>query len=187
MNAASPKTLLPVTITYLEMLAPPARPAPPPRPEATIMHAQHPTVSFYRYLYNTVGAAWNWIDRRKLSDAALAAIIQHPQVEVHVLYVAGVPAGYAELDFRRLPEVELAYFGLLPEFLGRGWGSYLLDASLRRAWQRQPVRVWLHTCTLDHPQALAFYQKAGFVPFRRETTMVEKLAGESGDDANFTL
>lgn len=187
MQPASPKPLLPVTITHLEMLAPPLRPAPVPRPEAAIVQAQRPTVSFYRYLYNTVGAAWNWIDRRKLTDAALAEIIQHPQVEVHVLYVSGVPAGYAELDFRRMPEVELAYFGLLPEFLSRGWGSYLLEEIILRVWQRRPVRFWLHTCTLDHPQALAFYQKAGFVPCRRETAMVEKLESDAGGDANFVL
>lgn len=162
-------------ITSLEMLAPPAAlPLPPPRDGLAIVQAEHPTISFYRYLYDTVGEPWLWGDRRKLSDAALAAIVQHPAVEVFVLWVHGVPAGYAELDGRVEGEVELAYFGLLPEFIGRKLGPYLLDWAIRTAWARDPRRVWVHTCTLDHPGALAMYERAGFVPYQREQ--------EVGDD-----
>jgi GNAT superfamily N-acetyltransferase len=162
-------------ITHLEMLAPPATPPlPAPRNGLDIEQAVRPTVSFYRYLYNTVGEPWLWGDRRKLSDAELAAIVQHPAVEVYVLWVHGVPAGYAELDGRVEGEVELAYLGLIPEFIGQKLGPYLLDWAIRTAWARDPRRVWVHTCTLDHPGALAMYERAGFRVFERET--------EVGDD-----
>lgn len=167
------------TVTYLEMLSPPRLAAPRPAPQnITIMPAVKPAVAFYRFLYDAVGAKWNWIDRRKLSDEALAAILQHAQVEIYVLYVNGAPAGYAELDFRQWPEVELAYFGLMPEFIGKGLGLHFIDEMIKLVWQRRPKRFWLHTCTLDHPQALSFYRKAGFVPYKEETEVVDNLNPE---------
>jgi GNAT superfamily N-acetyltransferase len=164
-----------VVVTSLEMLEPPSDPAlPAPRDGLDIEQAVRPTVSFYRYLYDTVGEPWLWGDRRKLDDAALAAVVQHPAVEVFVLWVHGVPAGYAELDGRVEGEIELAYLGLVPDFIGHKLGPYLLDWAIRTAWARDPRRLWVHTCTLDHPGALAMYERAGFRIFKRET--------EVGDD-----
>lgn len=159
---------LATTITYLEMLAPQQHASVPAPREILLLHAVQPTVSFYRYLYNTVGKEWLWYERRLLSDEQLRAIIHDPQVEVHVLYFAGVPAGYGELNLRDMPNIELAYFGLLPEFIGKGLGKYFLHAMIDKAWAHAPQRVWVNTCTLDHPQALAVYQRAGFVPFKQE-------------------
>jgi hypothetical protein len=111
---------LQTTITYLEMRAkPPRREMKPPLPNLSVVQAEHPTVSFYRYLYNTVGGPWLWHERRQMSDDDLHAIIQNPKVEIYVLYVGGVPAGYAELDRRDEPDIELAYFGIVPEFIGQ--------------------------------------------------------------------
>ena len=158
-------------VTYLEMTGPPAStPLPAPRPGLEIRCARRPNVAFYRFLYATVGEPWTWTVRRWLSDAELAAILDDPRVEVNVLWVDGVPAGYAELDRRALPDVELAYFGLVPEFIGQGLGAYLLDWAIRHAWRGRPRRLWLHTCDLDHPRALEAYQKAGFRIFDRRTT-----------------
>ena len=157
------------TVTHLEMLERPARPLrAPPRDDLAVVRAVHPTVSFYRYLYDTIGEPWLWTDRRKIDAAALAAIVHDPAVEVHVLHLAGVPAGYAELD-RRVPgEIELAYFGILPDFIGHKLGPYLLDWAIDRAWGHGPRRFWVHTCTLDHPRALPMYERAGFRVFKRE-------------------
>ena len=156
-------------ITSLEMFARPTTPRlPPPRAGLTIVEAVRPTVSFYRYLYDTIGKEWLWTDRKKLGDAALDAIIKHPDVSVHVLYADGVPAGYAELDARAKPEIELAYFGILPEFIGQKLGPYLLSFAIHEAYARNPSRFWVHTCTLDHPAALAMYQRAGFRAFKTE-------------------
>lgn len=160
-----PPAAEPVVTTYLEMTTPPAG-APVAAPEgARVMQAHRPTVAFYRFLYDTVGGPWSWTDRRRFHDDALRAIIQHPAVSVHVLYADGTPAGFSELDARRWPEVQLAYFGLMPPFLGRGLGRFLLDWTVREAWRRGPARLWVHTCTLDHPGALPLYRRAGFVPF----------------------
>ena len=149
------------------MAQPPARAAAAETPaDVHIMLAAHPTVSFYRYLYNHVGKAWNWSERRYLDYASLAAQIQNPQVQLYVLYLAGVPAGYAELDMRQAQQpagAQLAYFGLLPEFIGRGLGRYFLRWSVQRAWQQQPQRLRVHSCDLDHPRALGLYQSVGFV------------------------
>jgi GNAT superfamily N-acetyltransferase len=132
-----------------------------------------PTVSFYRFLYNTIGEAWLWGDRRKLADEAIAAIVQDPRVELHVLYAAGVPAGYAELDGRVAGEVELGYFGIMPEFIGQKLGPYLLSFAVHEAWRRGPRRVWVHTCSLDHPSALSMYERAGFRQFKREVEIAD--------------
>lgn len=137
----------------------------PPQDGLVVAQAVRPTVSFYRYLYITVGEPWRWVDRRRLTDGELSAIIQDSRVEILVLYVEGVPAGYAELDGRTSPDIELAYFGIVPEFIGRRLGPYLLRFAIDRAWARRPRRFWVHTCTLDHPRALATYQRAGFVVY----------------------
>lgn len=160
---------VPVTVTYLEMTSPDQRsPARAVKERTAIHRAERPTVSFYRYLYDTVGADWNWFVRRRLSDEALAAIIHDESVEVFVLYARGVPAGYVELDRRVEGEVEIAYLGLIPEYIGLGFGAFLLDWGLGRAWRYGPRRVWLHTCTFDHSRALGVYRRAGLMAYRRE-------------------
>ena len=165
---------VPVTVTYLEMMSRDQRvPGPGWTEPALVQRAERPTISFYRYLYNTVGADWDWWVRRRLSDDELAAIIHDEAVEVWVLHVRGVPAGFAELDRRVDAEVEIAYFGLMPEYIGRGLGPALLDRALERAWSCGPRRVWLHTCSLDHPKALAVYRRAGFEVYEREVVAVE--------------
>lgn len=155
---------MPVVITWLEMREPPATPPVPAPAGALVVPVQHISLPFYRYLYDRVGAAWRWTDRKGLSDEELAALVQVPGIEIQLLLADGEPAGYYELDHRE--PVKLAYFGLIPEATGRGLGRFLLDHALRTAWAAQPERVWLHTCTLDSPAALPLYRKAGFVPYR---------------------
>jgi len=173
MTASGTRMVL-VTVNYLEMNSPDCRSAAPGWPErAVVRRAERPTLSFYRYLYNTVGADWEWYERRRLGDDALAAIVHDDAVEVHVLHVRGVPAGFVELDRRIEEEVEIAYFGLIPEYVGRGFGPPLLGWALERAWSFGPRRVWLHTCSLDHPKALAVYRRAGFQVYDREVVSVQ--------------
>ena len=166
-----------ITVTYLEMHEPPVRP-PAPTPglaKLALMRAEEPTLSFYRYLYGAVGKALNWTDRLVLGDDDLRAIIHDPLVEIYVLYLGGVPAGYVELDRRVEGEIELTYLGLSPEFTGRGLGRYLLDWAIHRAWSHGPERLWLHTCDLDDPRALPLYQRAGFVAYDQKIEKVLAL------------
>ena len=159
------------TVTYLEMTQRPAkRPhvATPHRTHAALLRARHPSVAFYRYLYEGVGEPWLWYERRAIDDAKLEEIISDEGVEIYVFYVDGVPGGYFELDRREPPDIELAFFGLMPEFTGQGLGPYLLNAAVDLAWSYEPDRFWVHTCTLDHPKALSLYQRFGFKPYKQE-------------------
>ncbi|HET6584661.1 MAG TPA: GNAT family N-acetyltransferase [Nannocystaceae bacterium] len=163
---------LEVGITYLEMRSRPRRHSHDVERTVALMRAVHPPLHFYRYLYETVGAPWLWYERRVMDDDELSAIVHDEAVEIFVLYADGCPAGYAELDCRSMPDVELAYCGLVPDFIGEGLGVYLVDHAVELAWQHEPERVWVHTCTLDHPRALLVYQRAGFQPIREETKII---------------
>jgi GNAT superfamily N-acetyltransferase len=157
-------------ITYLEMTERPASPTPTrPALPIALMRAVDMPVSFYRYLYDTIGEDWLWYERRIIDDEALAEIIHDPKVEVFVLYVNGAPGGYGELDRKSDEVIDLDYFGLLPEFIGRGLGRFFLRWLVDQAWSYEPKRVTVNTCDLDHPRALGNYQAAGFAPYERET------------------
>jgi GNAT superfamily N-acetyltransferase len=156
---------VPVKTYYLQMLSRPARGDPPPLAGVEIVRSQEPPVAFYRFLYDLVGRDWRWMDRKRMSDQQLRAVIHDPSVDIYVLYVDGAPAGLGELDRRTAGQIELVYFGLAPEFIGKGLGPWFLDRILNKAWSHDPARVWLHTCEWDHPAALPTYLKAGFVIF----------------------
>jgi GNAT superfamily N-acetyltransferase len=155
-------------VTYLEMRVLPDRAPATVRSGIEVRRAHRPTVSFYRYLYDAIGGDWTWTARRLMDDRTLSASVQNPLVEVNVLWAEGVPAGLIELDYRSRPEIELFYFGLVPDFIGRGLGRFALDWAVGRAWSARPSRFWLHTCDLDHPNALPTYQKAGFAIYDRK-------------------
>jgi GNAT superfamily N-acetyltransferase len=177
-RAAGGGRTITTVVTYLEMTAAPAGPArPPPCPGVEVRRMGQPSVAFYRFLYLAVGEMWTWFVRRAISDEELLLVLRDPRVEVNVLWLEGTPAGYAELDRRAAPDIELAYFGLMPEFIGRGLGGYLLDWAIRHAWRDRPRRLWLHTCDLDHPRALGFYQRLGFRIYDRRTTAAELPPG----------
>lgn len=125
--------------------------------------------SFWRYLYREVGRAYHWIDRLPWTDAEIRRYLADPDVSLWLMTVAGAPAGYFELRRDRVGGTEIAYFGLLPEFTGRGLGGHLLTVAVERAWVTGTERLWLHTNTLDHPAALPNYLKRGFRAFHSET------------------
>lgn len=155
-------------VTSLEMVGrPPLRPLPASKLRLVRWHT--PTVETYRTLFRRVGARWLWFSRLILSDEALLKIIGDAAVEVHaVCDPAGIEVGILELDFRKPPDCEIAFFGLVPELNGSGHGRWLMAETMTRAWRPGIDRVWAHTCTLDHPSALNFYRKQGFVATARE-------------------
>ncbi|MCY4239571.1 MAG: GNAT family acetyltransferase [Rhodospirillaceae bacterium] len=163
---------LDVTITHLEMTGRPRRLSFAKPRRSALLRLSSPRVKFYRYLYNSVGEDWLWYERRIMKDDALEAIISDDCVEIYVLYMNGAPAGYAELDRRLGNDIELAYFGLMPHAIGRGAGVWLLHEIIHIAWSCEPDRLWLHTCSLDHPRALPMYQRAGFRPYKQEAMTI---------------
>jgi GNAT superfamily N-acetyltransferase len=171
----TPTATLEVVNIFLEMRKPPPPRSgfTPPHRKLALLRAEEMPVHFYRYLYEHVGEPWLWYERRLLDDRTLAAIVQDDKVEIYVLYAGGAPAGFAELDRRKGNEIELAYLGVMPERIGQGLGRYLLEWAVEMAWAYAPERLWLHTCNLDHPRALQYYQKLGFVPYRQETKRIE--------------
>jgi GNAT superfamily N-acetyltransferase len=158
-----------VVRTYLEMRSPgDLRPAREPADAPRLERIEECPASFFRYLYAEVGRAYHWTDRLSWTDERVRAHLSEPGVSLWLLSSRAAPAGYFELRRHQDRSVEVAYFGLLPEFLGRGWGGSLLTLAVRSAWATGPERVWLHTCTLDHPAALPNYLKRGFRPVREE-------------------
>jgi GNAT superfamily N-acetyltransferase len=127
----------------------------------------------YRALFREIGEPWLWRGRLVMDDATLAATLDAPTTTVHVATRRdGTAVGLLELDFSVPETCEIAYFGLVPGMTGNGHGAWLMAHALRMAWKGQAgspaiTRVWVHTCDLDHPSALGFYQRQGFVPFER--------------------
>lgn len=134
--------------------------------------------SFYRYLYTEVGRFYHWIDRLPWTDEQIRAHLARPEITLWVMYGESAPAGYFELERHEDGSIEIAYFGLLPEFIGRGLGRHLLSVAAEQAWFDGANRVWLHTCTLDDPAAMPNYLKRGFKPFKQEKYSTEVMSNE---------
>lgn len=163
---ALPAEELAAVVTYLET----TQPASPAVPESalSLQRVEALPPDDYRTLFRLVGAPWLWFSRLVMQEAELLAIIHHPDVQLFkVVDDEGRDSGMLELDFREDGACELAFVGLVPELSGRGHGRWLLAEAARRAWRPGVARVHVHTCSLDHPAALAAYRRAGFVPFRR--------------------
>ncbi|HLS68401.1 MAG TPA: GNAT family N-acetyltransferase [Kiloniellales bacterium] len=180
-----PRGKIAAVVTYLEMHEkPPLRPA-RAAPDWELRPVERPAVEWYRSLYRRVGEDWLWFSRLLLSDEELGAILQDPDIDFHVFRAGGRDEGIIELDFRKGTDCELAFFGISPALLGRGAGRWLMNQALELAWSRPIGRLWLHTCTLDHPQAVSFYCRSGFHPYRREVEVADdpRLVGKARKEA----
>lgn len=158
-------------VTCLEMLQRPV--AEPLSAPWRLRRVVDPEPDWFRALYRRVGQDWLWFSRLTLSDDALLAVIRDPAVEIYALEHAGEDHGLLELDFRVAQACELSFLGVTAPLIGTGAGRWLIGRALELAWSRPIRRVWVHTCTLDHPRALAFYLRAGFRPFRRQIEIAD--------------
>ncbi|CAN5316977.1 GNAT family N-acetyltransferase [soil metagenome] len=180
-----PDDQIATVVTSLEMTK---RPTPRLMPDSRLRLArwEAPALGKYRALFNRIGERWMWFSRAIMADDALQAIIGDPAIEVYaVVDPAGIEVGMLELDYREAETCEISFFGLIPELNGAGHGRWLMAQALMRAWRAGITRVWVHTCTLDHPSALNFYRKQGFTAFRREleTFSDPRLTGHMPADA----
>jgi len=152
-------------------------------PDDVSIEKDVPSVERYRSLFRAIGAPWLWTSRLKLSDADLAEILSHQDVEVWLLRRNGIDIGVVELDFRVAGECELAFFGLIPTETGGGLGKAMMSFAQKRGFSRPIKRFHLHTCTLDSPKAVPFYLASGLRPTRREVEIFEdpRLAGYLGE------
>ncbi|MBR1224692.1 MULTISPECIES: GNAT family N-acetyltransferase [unclassified Bradyrhizobium] len=171
-------------VTHLEMTELPAIPS-DPKGAWTLRRAEAPGLDWYRELFRRVGEEWLWISRTRMPDARLAANIHSPLVEVYALEHEGRDEGLLELDFREAGQCELGFFGVTAKLIGSGAGRWMMNRALELSWSRPIERFWVHTCTHDHPSAVAFYQRSGFRAFRRQIEIEDdpRLDGTAPRDA----
>lgn len=160
-----PSGQIATVVTYLEMHAPP-EPMLSPAGQWHLTPCLAPEIEWYRSLFRRIGAEWLWFSRLVLPDAALAEALA--ATEIHVLSdAAGQEIGLLELDRRISGAVEIKFFGLVKKATRTGASRFLMQEAMRLAWISGIKRVWLHTCSLDHPSAVPFYLKSGFKPYKR--------------------
>ena len=152
-------------VTFLEMQTAPAT-RPQPAAGLRVQPVIAPAIDWYRDLYRRVGERWLWFSRAVVDDRALAARLADQAIEILALERGEEAIGFAEVDRSTIDEVEIAMFGVVPEATGTGAARFLMDEVLARVWTPDTRRVWLHTCTFDHPAAIAFYRRAGFKPYK---------------------
>src|SRR5690625_1316520 len=160
-------------VTYLEMHD---KPSPPPADRQAswqLRAVPRPDSEWYRDLYRRIGESWLWFSRLLLSDEDLEAVLKDPGIRFFAFQVGERDEGIIELDFRQKGECELAFFGITAALQGKGAGRWLMAHALALAWSQPIQRLWLHTCTADHPKALSFYQRAGFRPYRRAVEVAD--------------
>ena len=159
-----------VTTFYLEMLNPDElRFKDCMEPDFWIGECKIKQFEYNRFLYKLVGSDWQWVDKYSWTDDDWRKYAEAKNLRTWVGYMAGSPAGYYELQKQKNDNIEIAYIGLARAFIGRGLGGHLLSHAIRSAWEWAAKRVWIHTCTLDHPNALTNYQARGMKIYRKET------------------
>lgn len=153
-------------VTYLDMARRPPRRAVPALPSPPRLEPIGSEVDRYLRLYRRLGERWVWFSRAEMAREALAALIADASVMPLAMVIDDADSGLLELDFRSTGEAEIAFFGLVEAAVGAGYGRWLMEQALDLAWARPIDRLWLHTCSLDHPGALGFYRRSGFTPTR---------------------
>ena len=175
-NAPAP---LKAFVTYLEQTARPKLFVPMPvNLHVALMIQSDMPLHFYRYLQYRIGRDFHWVSRLRLDNSALAAIVHDPVTAIHVLYLNGAPVGFFELNNGDPQTVGLEYFGMMSDAQGLGLGRWFLAQAIEAAWNLNPLKVTVNTCTLDHPAALPLYQKLGFVPVGQSDTFIRPLTDD---------
>ncbi|GLP95113.1 GNAT family N-acetyltransferase [Paraferrimonas sedimenticola] len=166
-------------VFYLEMCSPDELNAVTDNKGMVILEAQVPDFQLNRHLYQAVGAAWQWKDKLSMTDEEWQEYANDPNLRTYVGYVKGTIAGYYELQMQDGGDVEIRYFGLTPDFIGKGLGGFLLSQALRSAWELPNTkRVWVHTCDMDHPGALSNYKARGMRHYKTETETLSEAYHE---------
>jgi GNAT superfamily N-acetyltransferase len=155
-------------VTCLEMFAPPERRADPPESGFLLERLTASQPDRYRALFRRIGEPYLWFSRLLLNDAQLRDILADEAIEAFALRHDSEDAGILELDFRTPNECELSFFGVVESLVGSGAGRWLMNRAMESAWSKSISRMWVHTCSLDHPSAVPFYIRSGFRPFKRQ-------------------
>lgn len=163
-----PEGHLATVVTHLEMRSKPElRPIQTPAGLELVKHSD-PAPDVYKDLFRTIGEDYLWFSRLHMTDEALSEIFSDPNYALYTLQKEGQDLALLELDFRKKGNCELAFFGLTSDLIGTGAGRYLMNQAITLAWEQPITRFHVHTCTLDSPQALTFYMRSGFQPYKQE-------------------
>jgi GNAT superfamily N-acetyltransferase len=165
-------------VTSLEMCERPALRA-EVSPSWSLRHEANPDAGWYKELYAKLGGDWLWFSRLTMPERELRSIIQNRDVQIHVLKAFDRDEGILELDFREPKSCEISFFAVAATLRGQGAGRWLMNRAIELAWTRQIDRLWVHTCSYDHPGALAFYERSGFRPYLRRVEVADdpRLSG----------
>ena len=159
----------PVVVTYLEMTSPDQLSSKnSPTSDADIRECCHKNFKINRFFYQYVGQDWQWLDKAPWTDEQWKSYAERKALHLFMLTWQGTPAGYFELEHHSDNSVEIMYFGLAKPYIGLGLGGYLLSQAIEKAWALNPNRVWVHTCSLDHPNALQNYEARGMKVYKTE-------------------
>ena len=158
-----------ITIYYLEMNSPEAFLGSKDNLSLNVVESEIKQFKINRFLYQLVGEQWQWLDKNKWTDKQWKDYAEDMNLRTWIAYHRGTIAGYFELKTNDDHSVEIAYFGLAPQFIGKGFGGYLLSQAIINAWEiPNTSRVKVNTCTLDHPNALKNYQARGMQIYKTE-------------------
>ncbi|MFK7869803.1 MAG: GNAT family N-acetyltransferase [Roseobacter sp.] len=169
---AVPRGKVATIVTHMEMRAP-FQFKNASMPEGVMLRPLERDVDIYRALHRRIGEEWLWSDRLRMPHDRLAGILTDPATELFALHKNRQDEALLELDFSQPDACEIAYFGLTRTLIGTGAGKALMREAIDRAWSRPIHRLWVHTCTLDSPQALGFYRSCGFMPFAQEVEIAD--------------
>jgi GNAT superfamily N-acetyltransferase len=164
--------------TFLEMREPPRLRQIPTPAGTSLRRVASPDADWYLALFHEIGDEYLWFSRLVMTRDELHAVINDPNEEIYVVEQSGSEEGLLELDFRTPRECEIAYLGLTAKLVGAGIGRWLMNRAIELAWAKPIDRFWVHTCNLDHRNALEFYRRSGFTPYARKI--------EIGDDPRFS-
>jgi GNAT superfamily N-acetyltransferase len=168
-----PRGKLAAVVTCLEMKSKPAVRTERGDAPWRLRRVLQPDPDWYRELFRRVGSDWLWYSRLVMPLEELQSILRSDEVEIYALSVNGADEGLLELDFRDSGQCELAFFGLTSAMQGQGAGRWLMNRAVNRAWERPIGRFWVHTCSHDHPDALQFYLRSGFIPYARRVEVAD--------------
>ena len=126
-----------------------------------------------KFFYKNIGKKHKWIDRLIWTETQWIEYVSNKNVKTYVFKFKNDLAGFFELiSHDEKKEVEIAYFGLLEEFQNKKLGSYLLFKAIQKSFKGDTNRVWVHTCSLDHKNALNNYIARGMKIFKTETVKI---------------
>ena len=138
-----------------------------PSDKTTIELVDNKNYEINEFFYKQIGKKHQWIDRLAWREKDWIKYVSNENLKTYILKEDEELVGYFELIFNK-NECEIAYFGILEEYIGKSFGSYMLSEAIKIAFKKKVKRIWVHTCSLDHQNAILNYKARGMKIFKTE-------------------